>query len=139
MADEKLGKRNSRTIARGAHWIEWVTGGLCTVTVAAMTVWIAYHAVASSGGTPELSVRIIDQHPVSGGHEVSFVIDNSGTRTAAAVPVTGQLTDGGTVIETREVTLDYVPARSAVSGALLFKADPSLHVLEIGAAGYVDP
>ncbi|MCV9962923.1 TIGR02588 family protein [Pararhizobium sp. BT-229] len=139
MADEKPGKRNGRTVARGAHWIEWVTGGLCTVVVAAMTLWIAYHAIASSGGTPELFMRIIDQHPVSGGHEVSFVIDNSGTRTAAAVPVIGELKDGDTVIETREITLDYVPAQSAVSGALLFKADPSLHVLEIRAAGYADP
>ncbi|URK88455.1 hypothetical protein LP421_14855 [Rhizobium sp. RCAM05350] len=105
-----------------------------------MIGWISYHAVVSSGGAPELSVRIIRQQPApGGGYEVSFTVENKGTRTAAAVPVKGDVMDGDSVIETQEITFDYVPALSAATGALLFKTDPSTHQLDIRASGYTDP
>jgi uncharacterized protein (TIGR02588 family) len=140
MADATPVKPNSRTVGRGAHWIEWLTGGICTLLVAAMIGWISYHAVVSSGGAPELSVRIIRQQPApGGGYEVSFTIENKGKRTAAAVPVKGDLMDGDTVIETQEITFDYVPALSTATGVLLFRTDPSTHDIDIRASGYVDP
>lgn len=139
MAEAKSDKRNNRTVARGAHWIEWATGGLCAILVAAMTGWIAYHAAVNSNSAPDLAVQIIRQQRISNGYEISFIIVNSGARTAAAVPVTGELKDGDRVIETHEVTFDYVPAQSSVTGALLFRIDPSAHVLDIRASGYVDP
>ncbi|MBP1861965.1 TIGR02588 family protein [Rhizobium herbae] len=140
MAEAKPDRRNGRTVSRGAHWIEWLTGGLCTALVAAMIAWIASNAVIGSDRAPDLAVRIIRQQAnPGGGYAVSFVIENSGTRTAAAVPVTGDLKDGDRVIETHEVTFDYVPAQSSTTGALLFKTDPSAHMLDIRASGYVDP
>jgi uncharacterized protein (TIGR02588 family) len=140
MADATSVKSNSRTVGRGAHWIEWLTGGICTLLVAAMIGWITYHAVISSGGAPQLSVQIIRQQPApGGGYEVSFTIENKGARTAAAVPVKGDLLEGDTVIETQEITFDYVPAQSAATGTLLFKIDPSAHALDIRASGYTDP
>ena len=140
MADATPVKSNSRTVGRSAHWIEWLTGGICTLLVTAMIGWITYHAVVSSGGVPQLSVQILRQQPApGGGHQVSFTIENKGSRTAASVPVKGDLMDGDNVIETQEVTFDYVPAQSLATGTLLFRTDPSAHTLDIRASGYTDP
>ncbi|WP_438750076.1 TIGR02588 family protein [Pararhizobium sp. O133] len=126
-------------MSKQAHWAEWATGVLCTLLVLAMTGWIGYEAMLFTGGTPDLTVRITRQQATSGGYQVSFVVGNSGKRTAAAVPVTGTLSDGDTVIETREVTFDYVPQQSNATGTLLFKEDPSAHRLDLRASGYADP
>ena len=140
MADAKPDEFKNRTVGRGAHWIEWLTGGICTLLVAAMIGWISYRAVTSSGGTPQLSVKVGSQQPVpSGGYAVSFTVENQGKRTAASVPVKGEVVDGDRVIETQEITFDYVPAQSSATGTLLFKMDPSAHTLSIGASGYTDP
>ncbi|WP_426229001.1 TIGR02588 family protein [Pararhizobium sp. DWP3-4] len=140
MADATPVKTNSRTVGRGAHWIEWLTGGICTLLVAAMIGWISYHAVVSSGGVPQLSVQVLRQQPApDGGYEVSFIIENKGSRTAASVPVKGDVTDGNTLIETQEITFDYVPAQSAATGTLLFRTDPAAHEFNIRASGYTDP
>ncbi|WP_426123633.1 TIGR02588 family protein [Pararhizobium sp. PWRC1-1] len=131
---------SSRRVKRGAHWIEWAVGGLCTLLVAALILWIAYHAVINSAGVPELDVKVTHQQANAGGsYTVSFVVSNKGTRTAAAVPVTGTLKDGERIIETQEITFDYVPAQSTATGTLLFKADPAAYQLDIHASGYVDP
>lgn len=139
MADKKEGRQEKKTVSRDAHWVEWATGILCTLLVVAMTGWIGYEAMISSGGTPDLSVRITRQQATALGHQVSFVVENRGTRTAAAVPVTGTLSDGDTIIETREVTFDYVPEQSSASGTLLFEEDPAAHRLDLRASGYADP
>ncbi len=139
MAQEGDGTSRSRTVSRDAHWVEWVTGLLCTVLVVSMIGWIGYEGATASGGKPDLTVRITGQREVAGGHQVSFVVENRGTRTAAGVPVTGTLTDGDTTIETREVTFDYVPDKSSATGTLLFKESPSAHTLDIRASGYTNP
>jgi uncharacterized protein (TIGR02588 family) len=123
--------QNSRTVKRG---------GLSTLLVAALILWIAYHAAVHSDGVPQLDVRVISHEANAGGtYTVSFVVSNSGTRTAAAVPVTGTLKDGEQVVETQEIIFDYVAAQSAVTGTLLFKTDPSAYQLGIQVSGYVDP
>ncbi|HTO29772.1 MAG TPA: TIGR02588 family protein [Pararhizobium sp.] len=139
MAEDKQGRRKKRTLSREAHWAEWTTGVLCTLLVLAMTGWIGYEAMSSTGDTPALTVRIIRQQTTAGGHQVSFVVENSGKRTAAAVPVTGTLSDGDRIIETREVIFDYVPEQSSASGTLLFKDDPAAHRFDLRASGYTDP
>ncbi|WP_428427639.1 TIGR02588 family protein [Pararhizobium sp.] len=140
MADATPVQSNSRTVGRGAHWIEWLTGGICALLVAAMIGWITYHAIVSSGGVPQLAVQILRQQPApGGGYMVSFSIENKGARTAASVPVKGDLMNGDMVIETQEITFDYVPAQSATTGTLLFRTDPAAHELHIRASGYTDP
>ena len=139
MTQAQARRRRSKTLGRDAHWVEWVTGGLCTLLVLAMMGWVFFHAMTLSEGTPELSVEIMQQERQAGGYRVAFVVANGGKRAAAAVPVTGELKDGERVIESREVTFDYVPAQSSASGALLFATDPAGLKLEMRVAGHTDP
>lgn len=131
--------RSKQTVTRDAHWIEWMTGAISGLIVLAMTAWIAYHAVTDAGGKPELSIAVLESKAVAKGYEITLTVDNRGNRTAAAVPVTGELVDDGTQIETHTIVFDYVPTRSSVTGAILFEADPSAHELHLRIDGYADP
>ena len=129
-----------KIVRRHPHWIEWTTGLLSTALVATMTGMILYHGLTARDASPELSVTITAQRPTAQGFEISFIVANSGKKTAAAVPVTGRLLDGDRQeVERREVTIDYVPAQSQVEGALRFSEDPAAYRLDINASGYSDP
>ncbi|TCM55932.1 uncharacterized protein (TIGR02588 family) [Rhizobium sp. PP-F2F-G48] len=129
-----------KIVRRHPHWIEWTTGLLSTALIATMTGMILYHGFTATDAAPELAVTVTAQRPTAQGFEVSFIVSNTGKKTAAGVPVTGRLlNDGQQPVETREVTIDYVPAQSQVEGALLFSADPGASRLDVRASGYSDP
>jgi uncharacterized protein (TIGR02588 family) len=139
MAKGAKTSKASKTVDRDAHWIEWLTGAVCAVLVAGMIGWIGYEAVTGLEGRPELSTRIVHQEKAGDGQRVVFLIENTGARTGAGVVVEGQIRDGDTVLETSEVTFDYVPAHSSVSGAMLFQSPPDAGRLQIRPTGYSDP
>ncbi|NHT74230.1 TIGR02588 family protein [Rhizobiaceae bacterium CRRU44] len=135
-----MARSRRKVVRRHPHWIEWTTGLLSTALVATMTGMILYHGLTAKDAIPELSVTITTQRPTVQGFEVSFIVSNAGKKTAAGVPVTGRLLDGEKQeVETREVTIDYVPAQSQVEGALMFSANPGTYRLDIHASGYSEP
>lgn len=139
MTDSKPTDKRARTLPREAHWVEWTTGLICALLVTAMILLIGYHAVIGSDGEPDIAATVLRQERSSGGHQIFFEVENKGVRTAAAVPVVASLMEGERVVETHEVTFDYVPAQSSATGAFLFKTDPSGYRLDIRASGYIDP
>ncbi len=139
MAQTNKQGTKTRVVDRDAHWIEWLTGAVSAALVAGMIGWIGYEAATGSEGQPELSTRIVHQEKTGAGYRVTFLIENAGKRTASAVVVQGEIKDGDRVVETSEVTFDYVPANSSASGALLFRSDPEAGRPEIRPAGYSDP
>jgi uncharacterized protein (TIGR02588 family) len=123
---------------RKAHWIEWATGAVSTILITALIGWIGYQAATQEDGPPALSVTIVSSAGRAGGYLVMFDVENTADRTAAAVVVRGEITDGDTVIETVETTLDYVPARSRARGGLIFRNDP-IGRSRIAATGFSEP
>ncbi|MCD7111133.1 TIGR02588 family protein [Rhizobium sp. DKSPLA3] len=129
-----------KIVRRHPHWIEWTTGLLSTALVVTMTGMIVYHGVTAEDAAPDLSVTVTAQRQTMQGFALSFVVSNAGKKTAAGVPVTGRLLDGeGQAVETREVTIDYVPAQSQVEGTLLFSGNPRGYRVDLRASGYSDP
>ena len=53
--------------------------------------------------------------------------------------VTGQLLDGETVVEEREMTFDFVPPESSRRGGLFFSEDPDAWTLRLEPQGYQAP
>ncbi|WEZ84318.1 hypothetical protein P6U16_06635 [Rhizobium sp. 32-5/1] len=139
MAEDAKTSKKSKTVDQDAHWVQWLTGAICAVLVSGMIGWIGYEAVIGQEGQPELSTRIVHQDRVGDGQRVVFLIENAGARTAAAVVVQGQIRNGEAVLETSEVTFDYVPAHSSVSGAMLFQSPRDAGRLQIRPTGYSDP
>lgn len=121
------------------HWIEWLTGIVSALLVAAMLGWLTWEAFTRAATPPDLAVTVLTTEKTSAGYRVSFDIYNTATTTAAAVTVVGRLTEGNRVIEENEVTFDYVAAESKSKGAILFQNDPEGCTLDIHPVGYTDP
>jgi uncharacterized protein (TIGR02588 family) len=121
------------------HPIEWVIGIGSSLLVAAVIAIIGYEAVTSSGSPPDLKVSRLPPSEGTSTGQVRFAITNTADTTAAAVLVHGEWHRADGTIETAEVTLDYVPARSTAAGALIFSKDPGPSDLFIRAIGYADP
>ena len=85
-------------------------------------------------------VLSIAQQP--SGYVVTFEAANEGRTTAASVLLQGELYDPATSdepVETAEVTFDYIPDRSARTGAFVFEHDPRQRELRILVKGFMDP
>lgn len=119
--------------------VEWILGGVSAVLVVAMIGFVLYRAVSATMAKPDLEVLVGQIEAVDGGYRVEFRAINRSDATAAGVKVEGQLRSGDRTIETSEVTLDYVPARSEKKGGLLFNHEPGQLQLQIEAKGYTNP
>ena len=125
--------------AKDPHWIEWATGMISALVVAATIGWVAYEAWTYADMQPELSIAITERRQTEGGYRVAFDIANKATATAAAVTVRGEILDGGNIVEDADVTFDYVPAESKSSGAILFSQDPGAREVRVRAVGFIEP
>ncbi len=131
--------RNRHLETSKAHWVEWATGLVSLLLVLGMIVWIAVEAMTQEDVPPSFDVAVTGGAPVEGGFRLEFDILNQGTTTAAGVLVRAEVVQAQQVIDTAEVTLDYVPARSKASGGLFLLQDPSRQELRLRAVGYADP
>jgi uncharacterized protein (TIGR02588 family) len=121
------------------HWVEWVAGIISAVLVIGMIAWVGYEAWVQENQPPSFRVEITGKGPVTDGYRIEFDIANLAARTAATVTVRGEIRDGGQKVENADVVIDYVPAQSKSSGALIFSDDPGARELRIRAVGYSDP
>lgn len=137
MANEKGARRGSAQTATPGEW-------LCAAIGAAMTLgtigFLSYEGFSEpDGAVPRLAVAVDSVASQPSGYLVGFTARNDGEATAAAVRVVGELRRGGEVVQTSEVTLDYVPEASERAGGLIFSLDPADHTLDLRATGYARP
>lgn len=126
--------------ANAATTLEWVSAALGAAVTLATLGFLLYEGITDPGeGMPELVVQVDSVTPARTGWTVTVEARNVGSATAAAVRVVGELREGGQVVESSELTLDYVPERSSRSGALLFARDPAGLMLEVRPVGYARP
>ena len=115
--------------------LEWVTAALGAVTAAALLGIVGWTAATQDPDElPRLTIeaeRIVSHGEV---HALEFTVRNAARRTARQVEVEGKV--GG---ETGSASLDYVPARSDRTGALVFADDPRGKPIELRVTGYQLP
>ena len=70
---------------------------------------------------------------------LQIVVRNEGHSSAAQVPIEGSLLEGDKVVETSEVTIDFVPENSERQIYLQFTLDPKRFTLEVRALGSSPP
>ena len=128
----------ARPGAATSKW-EWVSAGLGLVLVLGTVGFIGFNALTTDPFVPTVTLDHLATEQTPGGHVVRFRVRNSGAATAAALTISGELYDGSTLLETSEVTLDYLPPRAERQGGLIFQNDPFAHDLRLEARGYVDP
>lgn len=139
--DDKEGTTDAASVSpREPSALEWVVaalGVLITVGILAFMVWQGVHY--DRAAVPDIAVRADSVVPVSDGFVVVFSAENVGRATAAGVTISGSLRSGTGTVETRQVTLDYVPPHSTRGGGLIFATDPRSGTLRLTAEGYEVP
>lgn len=118
---------------------EWLVALLGLLVVLSALGFLGYEAVAGDTTAPDPLIRVTDIESVGGGYLAQLEILNQGGDTAAGLTVEGTLTRGGRVVETSDVTLDYLPGGSVREAGLFFSRNPRQGRLELRALGFQEP
>lgn len=118
---------------------EWAVAFLGLALLLAMIGYMAFFALAHEGGVPVVSADQVRVERAGDGWVVRFRVRNDGAVTAASLRVVAELRQGTAVVETGEVTIDYLPAFSERQAGLILRRDPDGHDLRIVPSSYTEP
>lgn len=125
---------------RSRPLVEWIFGGVSTVAVAGLLLYLAVMSLSGPGAPPDLVARLDRVEKLSGGWLASATIENRGDATAAQVQLHAILKPAQGKAEQREIVFDYVPAHSRRQGAFLFQAEPqAAGDIRFVVQGYSEP
>ena len=136
------GANRSRDEKAPAHEIpplEWLVAAIGVLLLAA-ALWILIGQRSPEKADPpffKVQVTSIDRGP--DGWLVRFDAVNLGREVAAELTMRGTLQRDGSVVESAETVLEFVPGRSTRSAGLYFANDPRDGDLAIRAVGYRAP
>lgn len=119
--------------------LEWVIAGLGGLLVAAALAYMVIFAISEPERPPAVTLSVTSVTTTPGGYLVSFRAANIGGGTAAGLQISGELREGGAVVETSQANIDYLPQRSERRGGLFFTRDPEDLALSLRAEGYSEP
>lgn len=125
--------------AKEVSRFEWLAAMVGTLIVLAAVGLLLYDAFVPPTTPPDITIEVDSIVEVGGGYLVEFRAVNSGYSTASMLVVGAELRDGAEVVESSEVTLDYVPEQSQRAAGVFFTEDPRRHRLEIRPRGYEHP
>jgi uncharacterized protein (TIGR02588 family) len=131
--------KGSKKQAAATDTVEWIIAVLGIAILATALGFILYRAVSGEDKQASLSVSIESVDRSEQGFRVDFIVSNSGSQTAAAVQIEGELSKAGQSVEKSSATLTYSPASSTRRGALFFTHDPNSHEMRIRATGFEKP
>lgn len=134
-----ISKNGKQLESADPHWIEWVTGTICTLLVAAMLGSIGYDIYRYRPEDARFDIAVTGVEGQAGQYRVKFDIRNLSMTTAAQVQVRGDLQQNDATLESADVTFDYVASESRDTGTLFFRNDPRSATLTINVAGYTEP
>lgn len=118
-----------------AERIEWVAGGISALVVLGMIGFFVQQAMGGGDSLPELAASVEAAEEEGGMTHLRYRVENSGGAAAVGVAVSLRLADG----ERRGVTIDEVPAHSAVTGGIHLPSGALGPDVEVTVDGYVDP
>ena len=125
-------KPDETAAAKRPPVLQWIAAGcgfLLTLGAAGVIVAEALQPIRPA----DLAVRIESQRRTSTHLIVDVVVSNTGTETAAAVDIAGEI-DG----QTASATLDYVPGGGEAKGAVVFPASAA-GTPDVRVAGWSEP
>lgn len=138
MSEEKS-KDEKESQPPGTSVWEWLVAAVGLTLVLGTIGLTIYRVLIEENKPPQISVVVDSQQPSGDGYLVRFTVRNSGSQTAAAVAIEGELKNGTNTAETSSATLTYSPAHSTRRGGLYFTKNPQNFDLQIRATGYEEP
>lgn len=137
MADKKR-EGGEENVPHNPSRLEWGVAALGFLLVLCTLGFLLYRAFFVPDTPPDVSLRVVSVQPSSGGYLVLLEAVNRGGETAAELLVEGELRQGGQVVETGELTFDFLPPDSVREGGLFFRRDPRAG-LELRAKSFREP
>jgi uncharacterized protein (TIGR02588 family) len=119
--------------------LEWVFAVIGVMLVAGAAAFITWHGFTRGSSPPDVSLRVDGVSQVRNGYVVTLRAKNAGATTAKSMKVQGDLTRGGVVVESAEMSFDYLPPDSERKGGLMFTRDPRQYEVKLTAKGYEVP
>jgi uncharacterized protein (TIGR02588 family) len=133
-------KNSKRPKALDIPLLEWVSAGVGLAIVLGMFGFLTVDAMRADTGVPPIMRAQPTRLTVAPGQYVLQVrVSNSSRKTGASVQIAGNLKRGGTVVESSEATLSYVPGQSERRAGLVFTHDPRAYQLDLRVTGYERP
>ena len=117
----------------------WGIGLLGLVLILGSIGFALYEAAVGDSSPPDVTVQVAGIVPAQNGFLVEIRVVNNGGETAAGLTVEGELRNGTEIVETSNITIEYVPSRSERQGGLFFTLDPREYDLRLRAKGYETP
>jgi uncharacterized protein (TIGR02588 family) len=138
MADEKTAPQTS---GGGISLLEQIVSIIGALLVGGIILYLVMNALTGNHTPPNIYIEQRAMLPVENGYLIEVMVVNKGGETAANLEIEATLLegDGETVVETSEVTIDYVAAESHNPIGLFFTHDPRQYTLELRAVGYEVP
>lgn len=118
---------------------EWLVAALGLVLVVATVIFLLYQAFVAEVPPPDIRFAVEETVETSTGFLTRVSVHNEGGKTVSALTVTAELKRDGTVLESSDVTLDYVPAHSTRQVGFFFAENPNDYDLNVQAGGYQSP
>lgn len=130
----------SKTVSNQRPALEWIVGGLSSIVVCGIVLFLGYQALLGDARPPDLSVTIDRVEQVEDGSLIVVAISNRGDQAASDVGVEAIFGGSGPDQVTKEIRFDFVASRSVRRGAFVVKA-PAVDARDVRLVihGYVEP
>ena len=119
--------------------LEWLFALLGAGLVFGTASFILYEGFTRGSSPPDIRVTVESVARLNESSRVVLRAVNRGDSTAADVKVEATLVRGGNVVETTELTFQYLPPNSERKGGVFFENDPRTGELKVRAKGYELP
>lgn len=124
------------SLSLNGNHLEWGLAALSTIIVIAMIAFLGHQAMTQDKAHSDPVAVVTGIFATAQGYRVEFDARNAGKTTAAAVTFRANLLRDGHVIETADITFDYLPGHSHRAGTVIFRAKPRESTLVIRAVSY---
>jgi len=124
---------------RIASPLEWAVAAVGVALVAALIGYLGYVAWRGDEQPPRIALRVVDIERAGEHWLLRFRAENEGGQTAADLRIVAELFRGREVIETGEVTLQYLPAGGRGEGGFFFRENPRQHRVRLSPVSYRTP
>ena len=118
---------------------EWAIAIVGALLVVGTVSYLIYFEASTTSHPPQVT---IEQQVIKRGGDkylVSFTARNQSSTTAAGLRIRGELRQDGRVVESSELSFDYLPGFSTRQGYFYFHQDPSVGELHVFPVSYVEP
>lgn len=118
--------------------LEWIFGGIGLVLFAGALTVSVVNGLAKAAA-PLITTRVEPAEAIGGRFRVEFEALNLGDQTASMVELVATLREGGTVVESHTVEIDFLPPHSSRRAGVFLDHDPDGRGVEVAAVSYQHP